>query len=173
MWNNQLERLLNGEQDDIALIAEIGDQPAIIVQFVSPFTIEQLGNGVEIYQNLIVRLHILHQFYNANDGTMDQDLVVLDIAEDVYRAFDDWMPSTMVIGGVTYDIPVGVMNRQSETLDDDHDNVYHFIQDYMTNWVDSANNRPINGILSSKNATLQTVVIKGEGPVETTNIYYN
>lgn len=171
MWNNQLDRLLNGEQQsDFALMDENGDTPALLIELVGPANIEMLGNGDQIYQDLVIRVHILHQFYNANDGTMDQDLPVLDIAENIYKAFNDWMPDTMTINGVVYQIPVGVMNRTGENWDYDHPDVYHFIQEYTTNWVDSNRNKPINGTLSDKNATIELVVIKGDN--ETTNEYY-
>lgn len=154
VWNNQLERLLGGEISDFALMNETGDTPAILIEFVSPATIEQLGNGDQIYNPFGIRLHILHQFYDAQNGTQDQDLVVLDIANDIYDVFQDWMPDTVTIDGNTYQVPVGVMVRTSEEWDYDHPDVYHFIQEYTTTWVDSRKNRPENGILSDPNDTL-------------------
>lgn len=163
IWNNQLERLLIGEISDFALMNETGDTPAILVEFVSPAIIEQLGNGDQIYNPLIIRLHILHQFYDAQDGTQDQDLPILDISEDIYDAFQDWMPNN---------VPVGVMVRTSETWDDNHPDVYHFIQEYTTTLVDSRKNRPEGGYLSDPNATLETVIINGINEQSTT-YYYN
>jgi hypothetical protein len=160
MWNNQPERLMAGEINDFALMDEKGDTPAILVEFVGPSPIEQLGNGNQLYNPFIVRFHILHQFYDAQSGEQDQDLKVLDIAEAIYNAFQEWMPE---------DVAVGVMTQTSVNWDYDHPNVYHYIQEYTTTFVDSLKNRPQNGSLSDPNATLQVVRINS---LETSTQYY-
>jgi len=152
MWNNQLERLLNGEISDFALMNESGDTPAILIEFVGPSTIETLGNGDQLYNPFDIKIHILHQFYNASDGTQDQDLKVLDIAQGVYDAFNGWMSGTVAFGQFI---------RISEEWDYDHPDVYHFIQTYRTTFVDSTLNAPVNGTLSDKNDTLTLNVIQG------------
>lgn len=155
MWNNQLERLINGDQSDFSLFGVNGDTPAILIEFVSPATIMHLGNGVQIYDPLDIRVHILHQFFDAQDGTQDQDVVVLDIAEAVYFALNSWFSSTVAYGQFV---------RISEEWDYDHPDVYHFVQTYRTTYVDTATNLPIGGTLSSSNDTLTLNIQTNQQP---------
>ena len=134
VWNNQIQSIL---QDDGQLV-ETFPFPAIFVEFPDEIPYDQIGNGVQTVDPLMIRLHILYDFYDAQDETMGQNLVVLQMAQDMYRAFQDWMP----------EIPLGVMVRKSEYHDKDHPNVYHFIQEYQTTWIDVAMNRPVGGISS-------------------------
>jgi hypothetical protein len=174
IYKNQLKSLLAGEINDLALINDKGDKVAIIVQFMSPMQIETLGNGNQIYNPLNIKLHILHQFFDAQDGTQDQDLLVLDIAEKIYDAFQEWMPDTVTIDGVEYPVNVGVMTRTSEEQEEeDYGNVYCFKQIYTTTFTDVLKNRPENGILASPNTTTETVIIKGPEPITSTEYYYN
>lgn len=172
MWNNQLDDLLGGQISDFALKDDVGYTPAILIEFASPMTINQLGNGDQIYDDLIIRVHILHEFYDAQDGTEAQDLDVLSIAQSVFFAFQDWMPNIMTINGIDYQIPVGVMVRCSETQDYNHPDVYHFVQEYKTNWVDSMRNRPVAGKLSVPPLNYELAVIKGVPNTESNSNYY-
>lgn len=174
MYKNQYESLINGEINDLALINDKGDKIAILVQFVSPMLTEQLGNGCQIYNPLNIRLHYIHQFFDAQDGTQDQDLIILDIAEAVYDAFQDWMPDTITVNDVVYQVPVGVMVRTSEEQEDEnYGNIYVFKQNYTTTWVDGLKNRPEGGYLSDPNITLETVIIQGLETENSTTYYYN
>ena len=174
IYKNQLKSLLNGEINDLALINDKGDKVAIIVQFMSPMPIETLGNGWQVYNPLNIKLHILHQFFDAQDGTQDQDLIILDIAEKIYDAFQEWMPDTVTIDGIDYPVNVGVMTRTSEEQEEeDYGNVYCFKQNYTTTFTDVLKNRPENGILASPNTNLEVVKIIGLDTTTSTEYYYN
>ena len=174
IYKNQLKSWLNGEINDLALINDKGDKVAIIVQFMSPMPIETLGNGWQVYNPLNIKLHILHQFFDAQDGTQDQDLIILDIAEKIYDAFQEWMPDTVTIDGIDYPVNVGVMTRTSEEQEEeDYGNVYCFKQNYTTTFTDVLKNRPENGILASPNTNLEVVKIIGLDTTTSTEYYYN
>ena len=149
MWNNQLADIKDGTfTAQTALYNNTQATPIVLVEFVSPMTINTLGNGDQFYEDLTINLHLIYDFTDSQDGTMDQDLLVLDFAQAVYFALQDYMPN----------IPIGAMYRVAEQHDFDHSNLYHFIQTYKTNFVDSIRNRPISGVLSDPNDTLQTII---------------
>lgn len=159
IWNNQLQDMIDGTfVAEAATYNEAGVTPFIFVEFVSPMNINTLGNGDQVYEDLYIKLHFIFDFRDAQDGTMEQNLQVLDFSEDVYFALQDWMPSIITINSIDYTVPVGSFMRVAEDQDFDHSNLYHFVQTYKTNFIDSKRNRPIQGQLSDINTALQTNV---------------
>lgn len=161
LWNNQLNDMVEGTFSEAATYNDNHVTPFIFIEFVSPMNISTLGNGNQVYEDLFIKLHLIYDFTDAQDGTMGQDLLVLQFAQAVYVALQDWMPSTVTITGNfagTYQVPVGSMVRMEEEQDFNHSNLYHFIQTYKTNYVDSSRNRPIGGQLASANTTLDLIV---------------
>ncbi len=147
-------------------------RPAILVEFVSPLEIQQLGNGSRLYEPLNIRLHLIHEFYDAQDGTMGQNLDVLAFADAVYFAFQDWMPDKMTINNVEYQIPVGVMQIVRDNHDNQATQIYHFMQDYVTTWLDDSKNRPVGGSLSGQvNFELDYVLIWNNLSVYLAGVY--
>lgn len=148
LWNNNLEMLLEGKDEPYQL-------PVIFVEFPDNIQWMQIGNGCQ-EADIDIKLHIVTQFYDAMDGTVSQDLFALKMAQDVYKAFQDWMPSTVTIPtegqyaayAGTYNVPVGVMVRSGDEQDKNHGEVYHFIQTYTTTIVDSDMDRPVGGTLA-------------------------
>lgn len=146
MWNNNVNMLIGGNDSVYAL-------PAVFVEFPDEIKWDQLGNGIQIVDPLIVKFHVIEDFYDAQDGTQDQNLEIFSLTDALRDCLQDWMPSTLTInsGGFytkyagTYNLPFGVFTRSKETQDKNHSNVYHFIQEYYTTWVDYARQRPVNG----------------------------
>ena len=136
MFNNQFE--LIESQDTYSF-----PFPCCFIEFLADNPIQQLGNGVQIYDPLTVRVHIGNDFYNAMDGTQEQDLIVMDLKQKVFKALNKFEPL-----GAT------VFVRFSETQDTNHTNVYHFIQDYKTNYIDQDRNEPVKSTLSTPPTTL-------------------
>lgn len=143
VWNNQIE----GEED-------INKQysiplPATLVEFVNPQEIKQLGDGVQLYDVLIVRVHILHWQIDAADGTMEQNLDAYDFAQEVYKKLQGWEPD----GAVAF-------VRINEERDFQHKGLYHLIQDYKTNYIDDSMQRSTDG--TTINAGTVVPVINAE-----------
>lgn len=136
MFNNQFELIESQETYSFPF-------PCCFIEFLADNPVQQLGNGVQIYDPLTVRIHIGHDFYNAIDGTQEQDLEVFDLKQKVFKALNKFEPN-----GAT------VFIRFSETQDTNHTNVYHFIQDYKTNYVDWDRSEPINPTASTPPITL-------------------
>ena len=132
VWNNQMGGRDADQKDMYAF-----PLPAVFLEINSPDSIEQLGNGAQL-QVLTLRVHIFHEFYNNTDttnGMMEQDLAIFALRDVVYGALQKYEPSGAV-----------AMVRIAEMQDYDHDNVYHFIQEYQTNYIDNSRVEPIGYI---------------------------
>lgn len=130
-WNDQLNRLRDPQSDQYSF-----PFPAVFIEMSSPYTTSQLGNGAQMV-SVTVRLHIIHEFYNnivTDDGIMEQDLEVFDLRDGLYYGLNKFEPDG-----------AGAFQRVSETQDFAHDNLYHFIQDYITEYIDLSRNEPLNG----------------------------
>ena len=134
MWNNQLASLKAADTE--ANIMYSFSLPALFIEFLNLET-EQLGNGNQIYPNLTVRIHILHRLEDAADGTMEQNLAVLDLRDAVQLALQNFRPT-----GASEFI------RQKQEPDYSHNNVYHYIIDYGCTYIDNITNLPINAIIT-------------------------
>ena len=128
VFNNQFELLESGEYEGVfcnaAFIEIINDQPAI-----------QLGRGYQLFDPIIVRIHIGHEFYDGDN--MDEDLDVFDLKDKVYQVLQKFEPD----GAVAF-------CRTAEGQDYDHANVYHYIMDFTTNYIDGLMKEPVNGVQS-------------------------
>lgn len=125
VYNNQFD-LMEGQQ------IYSFPFPCAFVEIVSDSEAQQLGNGVQIFDPLYVKIHIGHEFYNGDN--QEENLAVYDLRDKVYKALQKWEPN----GAVAF-------IRSSETQDPDHTNVYHFVQTYTTNYIDTIMEQPVDG----------------------------
>lgn len=128
VFNNQFELTENGQIYSFPF-------PCVFIEFQNDQPVQQLGNGIQIYQPLIIRVHIGHNQYDAADGTMEQDLNVFDLKQQVFSALQKFEPAGAVM-----------FIRTNETQDTNHTNIYHFIQEYTTSYVDQQQAEPVGGI---------------------------
>lgn len=132
MWNNQADFLLAGRM-------ELFQMPAFFIEFTTASTLGVMaGEGVQLYDPVVVRIHILHWQLDANgnfiDGGFEQNLDVFDTKDKVYKLLQKFKPSKG-----------SPMNRSSEVQDYNHPGVYHFIQEYLTTWTDELMQEPVGG----------------------------
>lgn len=120
LYNNQVQDELNGLIDPYP-------KPAAFVEPL-PATWQQLGLGVKS-TNLVFRIHLVHTFIDAQDGTGDQDLTILHL-RDMIDSVD----------GLSLYTPTGcsALVKLSEQQDFNHGGqVYHFTADYGCHFIDS------------------------------------
>lgn len=169
MWNSDVDFLNNGK-------GQPQDETVIYVEFPDEIKWDQLGNGCQIVDPLSIKFHIVSNELDATDGSMSQNLDALKAAEDLFLALQDNMPTTFTIPAADelyakyagiYTVPLGAMVRSSEQQDKRHSNLYHFIQEYMSNYMDIGTNRPRNGSLSVPVLKLEVVTIKTTPGYET------
>jgi len=130
VWNNQLEQERADPNNQLSY-----PKPALFIELANTSDIQQMGAGAQIYNDLRVRLHIIHEHYNeyTNGNIFDEDVKVFDIAQRLYYAINKYEPSGAV-----------AMVRVNEELDFNHDNLYHLVQEYATNLVDLSREEPLN-----------------------------
>jgi len=131
LWNNQVQFNADGMQIEYL-------KPAVFIEFLSPINYTKLGCGLQKADDVVIRLHIVHEFYNGIE--QEENLGVFDIKDDVYFALEEWKSETAKTGHMT---------RIAEELDTSHTNIYHFIQDYTINWIDDVSQRIKNGVTTS------------------------
>lgn len=124
VWNNQLELIEQGQNPPF-------EMPALFVEFISPNIITQLGNGIQLFDPLTVRLHICHWQLDAGNETMEQNLDVMQLKGDTFLKFQMFEPNGCV-----------AWVRTSEQQDYRHAGVYHYIQDYATSFEDLTAKEP-------------------------------
>ena len=134
VWNNQVKHIQAELEGTIAegMPNYAFPLPAVFVELISQHPILQNGNRIQSYDELIVRIHYVHEFYNATkEGFMDEDFLIFEQTQRLYAMLQGFEPD----GAVAF-------VRVAETEDTTHNMIYHFIQDYKTNLVDNTLDAP-------------------------------
>lgn len=118
IWNNQVRYEHEGNQTNFP-------KPAFFLEVVNDVQYEELGKGVQA-ADVGFRVHIVHEYYDAQDGTFEQDLPVFDLRDKI-RA-------TLSLVEVTACGPLCVVR---EGQDYEHTNIYHYIIEFVCNFIDS------------------------------------
>ena len=118
VWNKQVKQELDGKTYDYP-------KPAAFLEVVSPATYEVMG---QYYRNADIsfRIHLVHEFYDTQDGTFEQDLAIFDLRDQVIALLSGYAPTGC-----------GPLNCMVESQDDDHNNIYEYVLDFVTNFTDS------------------------------------
>lgn len=118
LFNNQIRYEKEGK-------GTVYPKPAAFIEVVSPATYEVIG---QYYRNadLSFRIHLVHEFMDAADGTMEQDLIIFDLRDNVIALLSGFTPAGC-----------GPLNCMVESQDYEHDNVYEMILDFVCNFTDS------------------------------------
>lgn len=117
VWNNQLAELKDGSGLSFPL-------PAFFPGIYGPVVYEDLGQGART-ANIVWRVHILHEFMDAEDGTYEQNLEVFDLRDRVVSLLTGFSPTGCAS-----------LYLNAEETDEDHDNVYHYILDFSSTFTD-------------------------------------
>lgn len=118
VWNNQVAYFKEGKMEAYRM-------PALFVEVVNDANYMILGQGFRS-SDLSFKIHIVHEFYDAQDGTFEQDLKVFDLRDQVIANLTSYTPTAC-----------GPLNCMSEMQDFEHDNVYHMVLDFICNFTDS------------------------------------
>ena len=137
IWNDQLASMEGQEIYSFRM-------PAVFFEFQNTSDVQTLGKGLQIYNDLIVRAHVVHQELDAADGTVDRNVAALVFKQDIFALLDVAEPTG-----------AAMFARNGEEEDKSHTNIYHFIQDYKTNYVDKSRERPIGAVLTTPPTTLE------------------
>lgn len=127
-WNNQFAQMETGEQMTFPL-------PCAFVEIITDSPTVQLGQGVQLYDPLVVRIHIGGEKYNE-ENYLYRNMDIFDTKQDVYLALQKFEPAN-----------ASTFVRVSEAQDNDHTNIYHYTIDFATNLMDFSAQEPRNPII--------------------------
>ena len=125
MWRNQVDNLReqNPKQLDFR-------KPAVFFRFLAS-EVASVGNGVQVYDPMIIEVHTVHEFFNGDNFALNLD--VFDIVSEVHSALQYWS-----LRGGNDEYGTGILDRSGVEFDDNHDNIYHHVTTYITTWVDNS-----------------------------------
>lgn len=118
VWNNQIETRKDGQHYDYPT-------PAAFVEVINEPVWEQLGVGFQ-GADLGIKIHLEHNYYDAQDGTFEQDLVIFDLRDKIVAKLSLYEATAC-----------GPLTKTGEAQDYDHDNVYHYTIDFVCHFIDS------------------------------------
>lgn len=122
VWNNQLDYEKEGQLQNYP-------KPAFFLEVVSPAVFSVLGEGYRSC-DINFRVHIVHEYMNSDGveaGNFEQDLAIFDLRDQVIELLTRHTPPGC-----------GPMECMQESPDYAHDNLYHYVLDFITNFTDGA-----------------------------------
>lgn len=107
--------------------------PCVLVEWIKPIPVKQLGSGVKLYEPLRIRIHIIQKQLDQGDGTVDANLNIYDLQEQVYLALEKWNPqtSTPLVKG-------SLMVMVEQEPDENYNQLYNWRMVFETTYMDSS-----------------------------------
>jgi hypothetical protein len=129
LWRNQFAELENGDNYSFPF-------PCCFIEFISDNNIQTLGNGVQVYEPMTVRLHIGSFEPDNGFGTLDENTNIMLLKQQIFTTLQKWQSTKS-----------GIFNRNNEIMHTEHDQVSVWVQDYKCVLIDDTMREPINGIV--------------------------
>jgi hypothetical protein len=117
IWNNQLQQLEDGETYAYPF-------PNAFIEVTAPTNYNQLGGGYS-QGDLIVRIHIGHEEYDAGSGNFEENVNVFTYRDLIIAALTNYQP-----------ISCSNLMKIAEEQDFVHTNIYHYTIDFVCSFVD-------------------------------------
>lgn len=140
VWNNQIDEAVKGKNYSF-------DDPAVFYEF-NPGDCKLLGARVQSYPDTEIVIHIYVVLLDGGNDTMDENLLIFDIA--------DYVRVKMINANLPF---CSTLMPLSDNQDYEHNNVYHYILRYKTNYITSIGsefdpNTTIKGYLNNPNLSI-------------------
>ncbi len=130
VYNQQYDNIADNDPEAGYLFA----MPAVFYD-VDITNIKQMGAGYQMIEPLILNVHIVMQQLDAQDGSLDQNLDIFALKNEVFLALQKFRPYQS-----------GELIRISEEPSYGHKNMYVYKQTYQTAYVDKVGKDVIRGI---------------------------
>ena len=117
IWNNQTRYNADGQYPDFA-------KPACFVEVLNGVSWDALPGGITS-ADLGFVFHIVHEYYDAQDGTFEQDLPVFQLRNAIVKAFTLYKPTGC-----------GPMTLVTDEQDANHTNIYEYMVGFVTHFLD-------------------------------------
>jgi hypothetical protein len=143
IFNNQIDAINKDDPNNYYAFP----LPAVFVEFDNANQPQYIGNGVQIYEPLVIRFHILMEQLDSATGTLDENLDIFDLKNKVYLAFQNWHTEGS-----------GTFNRTQENQDYNHNNLYVWQMEFTTSYIDQFAKEPRNGVEKAPPTNLDLTV---------------
>lgn len=120
IFNNQFE---DSEIKDGAMIYSF-PFPCVFVETLMPNNYNQLGMAIT-QSDVTFRIHIGQTEYDAQDGSMEQNLSIFDLRDKVIKLLTHYEPTAC-----------SRLMKTEEGQDYEHSNIYHYTIDFICAFVD-------------------------------------
>lgn len=124
VWNDQIRRNIEGE-------IEYQPYPAAFLEITTPSTYAEIGGGIGA-SDLVFAIHLAHEYYDAMDGTFEQDLLIFELRDQLLGTLSHFKPTGC-----------GPLSRISESQDYAHANIYHYIVEFTAHFIDDRGSNDI------------------------------
>ena len=118
VFNNQFEYMERQESYSFPF-------PCAFVEVLNQQNYTQLLNGYQ-QSDLDIRIHIGQEQYDSMDGNMEENLTIHDLRDLVYSKLSLYKPSMCT-----------ELSKISETQDYEHTNIYKYLIDFRTGFIDN------------------------------------
>ena len=118
IFNNQIKRQKEGDIQAVPL-------PSAFLEVVNNAQYNRLLNGVS-ESDIVFRIYLTHWFTDAQDGTFDQDLLIFDLRDSIIALLSNYRPTAC-----------GNLCLTAEGQDYDHGDVYVYVLEFTTGFIDS------------------------------------
>jgi hypothetical protein len=140
VWNNQTDHEREGEYVAYG-------KPACFVEVLTDVQWEPLGEGYST-ADIGIKFHLVHEYYDDQGGNFEQDLVIFDLRDQAIAVFNLYKPPGC-----------GHLMKVNEVQDFDHDNVYHYIVEFVCSFVDNKGAKTYQETTPPTAAEIQAVFI--------------
>jgi hypothetical protein len=127
VWNRQIRMLYDGETYSYPL-------PACFVEVINPAQYEQMGLGYT-QSEITFRIHIAQEYYDAQDGTFEQNYTIFDLRDEVIALLTYYEPTAC-----------SGLQKTNEEQDYEHTQLYHYMVDFKCSFIDSKGDQTVNDI---------------------------
>jgi len=118
IWNNQLQQLADGD-------TYVFPFPNAFVEVTPPTSYDPIGRGYSTGE-LIVRIHIGHEEYDAGNGNYEENTNVFAYRDLIINKLNNFQPTAC-----------SSLMKISESQDFIHTNIYHYIVEFKCAFIDS------------------------------------
>jgi len=150
IWNNQIEDILAGNYEGMLF-------PAIFVESENGNNFKNIGMGVKS-SDCAFRLHLVVDEYDAQTGRMGENQNVFDFKDQIMQLMEYWAP-----------LQCGPLMNAHEQQDTRHSNVYHYMIDFITTFVDDTsymgrNNETVNPPIAIEIDVIEDLTLEPNTP---------
>lgn len=118
IWNNQLQQLADGSTYSFPM-------PCAFIEILTPTNYLPLGGGYSV-SDLVIRIHIGHEEYDAGNGNFEQNTNVFTLRDAIIGHLNNYQP-----------VACSSLMKGAELQDFEHTNIYHYIVEFKTAFIDS------------------------------------